>query len=166
MQYITLNDSFTAVIRIPESQSGDSVSYVIYKSDGSTFASGSASYVAGNNWKVTFTPLTNNETYILEITDTTLDITRTESFIAKSAPQVALDESEALTSSELLTKVNQAISARMNGGAVQSYSIGGRNLEYMTLRDLTEFRDKLKKEVSAAALAKNTQTHARFNGAI
>ena len=67
MNFITLNEIFTAVITIPESQSGDTVTYKIYKaSDGAEFASGSATYIAGIQWKVVFTP-TSADSYIVEV---------------------------------------------------------------------------------------------------
>jgi len=34
---------------------------------------------------------------------------------------------------EMLENVENAINARITGGAVQSYSIGGRNLQYVPL---------------------------------
>lgn len=76
MDYITLNQQFTAVIVIPESQSGDTVTYSIVKaSDGSEFASGNAAHISGELWKVTFTP-TALETYVVVLSDTTIDSKR------------------------------------------------------------------------------------------
>ena len=41
---------------------------------------------------------------------------------------------------EMLDNVENAINARMTGGAVQSYSIGGKNLQYMLLSELRAWR--------------------------
>ncbi len=51
----------------------------------------------------------------------------------------------------LLTKVEAAIDARLEGGAVDSYSIDGRNLKYVSLTDLFAMRRKLAREVEVAA---------------
>jgi hypothetical protein len=53
------------------------------------------------------------------------------------------------TAAELLTLVDAAICARLSGGAVASYSIGNRNLTYMSLNDLCDFRRDLQAEVQA-----------------
>lgn len=83
MDYIQTDQAFTAVIIIPESSSGDTVTYAIYKaSDGSTFASGSMTFVAGYAWKVSFTP-DEDDTYILAVDDTTIDSQREEIFISQ-----------------------------------------------------------------------------------
>lgn len=82
MKDITINAEFTAVVSIPESLSGDTVSYIIYKaSDGSVFASGSMTYLAGIQWKVLFTPV-SFETYVLEVNNETLDVKYSESYQA------------------------------------------------------------------------------------
>lgn len=65
------------------------------------------------------------------------------------------------TSQEMLTAVETAIYARLNGGAVQSYSIGGRNIQYASLTELYKLRDRFKKEVNAAN-GLNTRTYASF----
>lgn len=54
------------------------------------------------------------------------------------------------TKQEMLENVETAINARMTGGAVQSYSIGGRNLQYITLSELIKLRDQLRREVAAS----------------
>lgn len=61
---------------------------------------------------------------------------------------------------ELLDKVEAAIEARLSGGAVQSYSIGGRNLQYVTLEELRKLRDQLKREI--ASESGKARTYAKF----
>lgn len=60
---------------------------------------------------------------------------------------------------EMLQNVENAINARLTGGAVQSYSIGGRNLQYITLTELTKLRDQLRKELSSGS---GTTAYAEF----
>lgn len=60
------------------------------------------------------------------------------------------------TSQELLTAVETAILALMNGGAVQSYMIGGRNIMYMSLDQLQRLREKLQGEVRATQTTNRT----------
>ena len=144
MDTIQINKEFIAIVAVLESQSTDTVTYTIYKaSDGSIFAQGSCVYVAGINWKVAFTPLTF-DVFIVEVKDQTLDVVYSQSF------QVEAEEDDAEpTTQELLTSINKAIKARLSGGAVQAYSIGGRNLQYMSIKELYDLRDKLRMEVNA-----------------
>jgi hypothetical protein len=69
---IVVNSSFTDVIYIPESSLGDTVTYAIYKSDGTVFASGNLTFLVGHSWKVVFTP-TAIGIYTLEWNNSTLD---------------------------------------------------------------------------------------------
>ncbi len=54
------------------------------------------------------------------------------------------------TKQEMLDNVEAAINARISGGAVQSYTIGGRNLMYIPLTDLMKLRDQLRRETSVS----------------
>ena len=49
-----------------------------------------------------------------------------------------------------VTAVETAINARISGGAVQSYSIGGRSLSYMSLAELRELRREMLIELNAS----------------
>jgi hypothetical protein len=151
MDYITLNQSFTAIIEIPESQNTDTVTYVIYKaSDSSVFASGNMSFVAGINWKVAFTPAVENETYIVEVNDQTLEVKYSRNFrcVRNATMTASITVTTAATDAEMLVKVNEAITAHLNGGAVQSYSIGGRNLQRTPLSELYKIRDRLERRIA------------------
>lgn len=53
------------------------------------------------------------------------------------------------TNQELLDAVNAAILAKLTGNAVQSYSIGGRNIQYYSLKDLHALRQQLQAEIGA-----------------
>jgi len=61
---------------------------------------------------------------------------------------------------EMLDNVENAINARMTGGAVQSYSIGGKNLQYMLLSELRAWRKQLKCEIAESG---GTTTYAKFD---
>jgi hypothetical protein len=50
----------------------------------------------------------------------------------------------------MLAAVNTAIASNLAGGAVQSYSIAGRNVQRMSLTELYALRDKLQREVNIA----------------
>ena len=82
MDYIKVDESFQAIVIIPESVSTDTVTYSItLGSDKSVFATGSMTFVAGHAWKCSFTP-TSEDDYILEANDATLIIKHTEVFKA------------------------------------------------------------------------------------
>ncbi len=63
------------------------------------------------------------------------------------------------TKQEMLENVETAINARISGGAVQSYSIGGRNLQYIPLQDLYKLRDQLRREIACSG---GTTTYVSF----
>ena len=63
------------------------------------------------------------------------------------------------TTQEMLDKVNDAIYALMNGGAVLSYSIGGRNLQHYSLKELVDLRGILQNETASQ---KGTRNYASF----
>ena len=46
----------------------------------------------------------------------------------------------ATSAQTIIDNIDDAINAKLTGGAVQSYSIGSRNLQHMTLRQLYEAR--------------------------
>jgi hypothetical protein len=71
----------------------------------------------------------------------------------------------ASTLDELIDAVDAAIVALLNRAPVQSYSIGSRNLQYMTLRELREFRsDLLAQRASAASTTSGISKTRNFAG--
>jgi hypothetical protein len=60
----------------------------------------------------------------------------------------------------MLDNVNKAIDAITSGGAVQSYSIGGRNIQKIPLSELLKLRQVLKQEVKAG---RGSTTYVRFD---
>ncbi len=151
MDYIQVNKVHTEVIGIPESQSSDTVTFNVFKaSDNSLFASGAAVYVGGLNWKISFTP-TVLDVYAIDVYNQALDVTYSRSVQAVSSVTLSqpVEDEETPTASELIELIDKAIATRLRGGAVQSYSIGGRNLQYMTLSELRNLRADLGKQIAA-----------------
>ncbi len=57
----------------------------------------------------------------------------------------------AVTVQTMLDNVEAAINARLTCGAVQSYTISGRNIQYCSLKELYDIREKLRKEINASS---------------
>lgn len=53
------------------------------------------------------------------------------------------------TTQELLDSVNTAIAARLAGGAVQAYTVNGRNLQRDPIPDLLKLRNELIAQLNA-----------------
>ena len=51
---------------------------------------------------------------------------------------------------EMLDNVENAINTFISNGAVQSYSIGGRNIQRAQLPELVKWRDQLRREIAAS----------------
>ena len=151
MDYIQVNKIHTEVIGIPESNSAHTVTFQIFKaSDNYLFASGAVVYVGGINWKLSFTP-TSLDVYAIEVRNQDLDVTYSRSVQAVSSVTLSqpVEEETTPTTNELIELIDKAIAARLRGGAVQSYSIGGRNLQYMTLSELKNLRTELNELLAA-----------------
>lgn len=151
MDYIQANKIHTEVVGIPESKSGHVVTYQVFKaSDNSVFASGTAIYVGGFNWKLSFTP-TVLDVYAIDVYNQDLDVTYSRSVQAVSSVTLSqpVEDEETPTTNELIDLIDKAIATRLRGGAVQSYSIGGRNLQYLTLSELRNLRADLNKQIAA-----------------
>lgn len=80
MLYITYNAEFTAVIEDSGSESTDTITYEIFTSDGTSFATGTPTYVGGESWSVAFTPTAKDEVYLVVLTNTTKSTTAEESY--------------------------------------------------------------------------------------
>lgn len=151
MDYIQVNKTHTEVIGIAESKDGHIVTFQVFKaSDNSLFASGTAVYVGGLNWKISFTP-TALDVYAIDVYNQDLDVTYSRSVQAVSSVTLSqpVEDEETPTTSELIELIDKAIATRLRSGAVQSYSIGGRNLQYMTLSELRNLRADLSKQIAA-----------------
>ena len=53
------------------------------------------------------------------------------------------------TNQEMLDNLNSAINAKLTGGAIQSYSISGRNIQSFSLGDLINLRRELQAAVAS-----------------
>lgn len=163
LQYIEIGALKSIIQTIPDSNDGDSVTIEIRRlSDGYTWnftslaftsaaTTGTMTFVNGIAWKQTFTPPTQ-DTYIVTITHAAHDVKYAQVFEARSTtpPTATVTSSSDTSASGLLAQVKSVIAARLIGGAVKAYSIGGRNLSNEPLEYLFELRDKLQREVNVA----------------
>jgi len=148
---IVLNQAFSAAVDFQDGGSGDTVTYTIKKlSDGSTFASGSATWVVDGVWKVSFTPTTDAETYVLTVDNTTLGVKRIMAYRATMSPQVTVAEVTGTTPAELLAAANAAILKILTSGGVAMYTVNGRTVQRMSLDQLTRFRNELQRQVNGS----------------
>ncbi len=53
------------------------------------------------------------------------------------------------TTAQMLDQVKRVISAKLSGGAVDAYSISGRNIQYMSMPDLLALKRDLEKQFAA-----------------
>jgi hypothetical protein len=87
-------------------------------------------------------------------------ITKTNTCIVWETAVAAGTVTPASDDASLLAAVKQAIANKLSGGAVQSYTIGGRSLQHCTLKELWELRKQLEKKISDAA--GKGRTYAKF----
>jgi len=149
---IPVNRAFSDSFPLPMAAEVDVLVYTIYKqSDDTVFATGNLTFSAGIHWKVTFTPTTLNEQYFIEVVDAAGDVIYSQTYEAVGRT-VEVPSSTTLdtTAAGMLAAVNTAIASNLAGGAVQSYSIAGRNVQRMSLTELYALRDKLQREVNIA----------------
>ena len=146
---------------IPESLFTDTVKVVILRlSDAYTWNfitlafensanSAAMTFISDIDWKQSFTPPSLGK-YIVKIHDETLDVKYRQYIDAVSTvdPIVSVAAITDTTAAAMLTAVNNAITVRMNGGAVQAYTINNRNIQYMTLSELLKLRRELQTEVA------------------
>lgn len=66
------------------------------------------------------------------------------------------------TKQEMLDNIEIAINNLMTGGAVQSYTINGRNLQRYSLAELQALRKQIKAEIAATSTTSRTTTYATF----
>jgi|GEM_PF-4333773 len=59
-----------------------------------------------------------------------------------------------------LDAVSAAIDAMVAGGSVSEYSINGRSIRKMSLKDLMDYRTKLQSEIAST---RNVRTYVEFN---
>ena len=65
------------------------------------------------------------------------------------------------TKQEMLDNVENTINAFISNGAIQSYSINGRNIQRAQLPELVKWRDQLRRELATSG---GTTTYATFGG--
>lgn len=150
-----VGESFTVVFAIPESASGNTVTYKVIRPDGTIFALGNAVFVAGIYWKVTLTP-TAVGTYKVEANNTTLEVIYDQEVIAEAA----VAANAVPTTQEMLDNVRRAINDKLTGGGVQSYSISGRSVQNYSLKELRDLEESLMYRL--ATECGGTTNYARF----
>lgn len=165
MDYIVINEEVDLVLPIPGSQSGDTVTYELIKSDGTVAQNGALTFIRDEMWRVAYKPLALG-VIILKGYDATIDSKRENVYRVVSGTTVtqpvAGDDSTP-TAAELIVLVDRAIKQRLAGGAVQAYAIGGRNIQYMTLKDLREMRAELQQQI--ASTTGGSRNFAKYMGA-
>jgi len=155
---ITINIQTDLLITIPESSSGDTVTYEIFDADGTVATSGSMTFVRDEVWKVAdYTPSTLG-TYILKANDTTItskreeivrvvgtdfltatsgDLTTLANLRAFLKKQTADTSDNALLSS-IITRVSADVAKRCNrtfqAGTVTEYYEGDGSCELLLRR--------------------------------
>lgn len=173
--YISVGQLYNITENIPLSAEGDNVEIEILRlSDSKTWDFSAGVFAIGNNrgemefikdskWKASFTPaqadhyevtiyFNSREYYQSLISEIR---TQTISQIAVSAP----------TKQQMLDALETAIYNRMVGGSVISYSIRGRNIQYMQLGEMRKMRDDLKKEIASERSGSHgARTHIKFKG--
>lgn len=172
-QYIKTGKFCFIVQAIPESAADNNVTVAIKRlSDGfmwnftnlvfeDALNTGPMVFTFDIFWKASFTPPTS-DTYIISIENTTLDVKYAQVLVAvsDSIPSPVVPEQGEVSPEALLAIVTQAMYARSNNGAVASYSIDGRNIQYMELSEL----DALRKSLAAQTQSGKTtgRTYAKF----
>lgn len=152
MDYIIINEEVDLVLPVPGSQSGDTVTYELIKSDGTVVQSGALTFIRDEMWRVTYKPVALG-VLILKGFDVTIDSKRENVYkvvSGTSVTQPVAGDDSTPTAVELIVLVDRAIKQRLAGGAVQAYSIGGRNIQYMTLKELREMRAELQQQIASA----------------
>jgi len=82
MQNITVNTLFVDLIPLPAINSGATLTLTIRKASGGTLTGGTFTFLAGIQWKLTFTPATLNEVYAVEVLDVDSNIVFSQSYKA------------------------------------------------------------------------------------
>jgi hypothetical protein len=145
-----LGESKDLLLPIPGSSSDDVVTYEIFSSSGTVLQSGSMTFVRDEIWKVaSFTPSAVG-VFILKGNNTTISQKRENEYSVRSSSEAPTVVSSTVpTAQEMLDNINKAINAMIVGGAVQSYSINGRNIQNMTLTELRNLRKELQMEINS-----------------
>ncbi len=146
---IYLNQAIDLLITVPLTTSGNTVTYEIFKADGTVVQSGSMVFVRDEIWKVAaFTP-TSLGALTLKATESTTLQKRENFYNIVASATVASIPGTVPTTQEMLDNVRKAINAKLVGGAVQSYSIAGRQLQNYSLDELWKLEENLTKRSDA-----------------
>lgn len=160
---IVINQAYIATFEFQDSASGDTVTYSILTSSGASFATGNAVWVGNGLWKVTFTPVTDGEVYLVVVTNSTLDVKRSGSYRGTLKSVQTTVEVGDTDAASMLVAVNNAILGILNGGGTKQYQINGRMVTYEDLDKLRAMRRELMAEVQSARSAYDQHTNVEFD---
>jgi len=82
MQNITVNTLFTDLVPLPTISYDAVLTLTIRKASGGTLTGGTFAFLAGIQWKLTFTPATLYEVYAVEVLDTDSNVVFSQSYKA------------------------------------------------------------------------------------
>lgn len=146
---IYLNQAIDLLITVPLTTSGNTVTYEIFNAAGTVIQSGNMVFVRDEIWKVaSFTP-TSLGALTLKSTESTTLQKRENFYNVVSSATVASLPGTVPTTQEMLDNVRKAINAKLAGGAVQSYSISGRQLQNYSIDELWRLEENLVKRSAA-----------------
>lgn len=150
METLYLGESKVLILPIPASSSGDTVTYEIFDTSGTVLQSGSMTFVRDEMWKTAaFTPAAAGQ-IVLKGNDTTIGQKRENIYSVRPSTEApAADLSTVPTTQQMLDNVRIAINSKIVGGAVQSYTISGRNIQSYSLKELMDLEKLLIERLSA-----------------
>ena len=129
MKSINVNSAYSEIIPLPNESSTATLTYTIYRaSDKSTFGTGTLTYVAGINWKLTFTPLVVSEIYIIEALNADSVVIFSESYKALTSVSDAVETTTITISKTNI--INQALTS-IGADTVTSIDDGTENANVM-----------------------------------
>lgn len=148
---IYLNQTIDLLITVPLTTASNTVTYEIFKADGTVVQSGNMVFVRDEIWKVAAFMPTSLGALTLKATEP-ISLQKRENFynVVASATVASLPGTVP-TTQEMLDNVRKAINAKLVGGAVQSYTISGRQLQNYSLDELWKLEENLGKRLAAEA---------------
>jgi len=139
MQIITTAILFTDLIPLPAVASGETLTLTIRTASGGTLTGGTFAYLAGIQWKLTFTPATANEVYAVEVTDADSTVVFSNSYLAVG---YAVSSSVVTSAASQLVIINNALTL-IGAETITSIADGTRNADIMSTLYATSLKSVL-----------------------
>ena len=128
---ISVNESYTVYIPFATLATSSTITFSVYKaSSGASFTSGTLTFVVGKTWKMSFTPTTVDETYLLECLDADGDIVHSSQY--KGVTSVASETEDTNITISKTSIANKALS-RIGAEQISSITDGTANADIMNL---------------------------------